>query len=68
MGNSERKAEKAANIMNQIHNLHILFPDQEEFLRELQSLKNDNARSQEQVEHTFNLYHTNFMRTTNNCT
>ena len=68
MGNSERKAEKAASIMNQIHNLHILFPDQEEFLRELQSLKNDNARSQEQVEHTFNLYQTNFMRTTNNRT
>ena len=68
MGNSERKAEKAANIMNQIHNLHILFPDQAEFLRELQSLKNDNARSQEQVEQAFNLYQTNFMSTTNNRT
>ena len=66
MGNSERKAEKASNIMNQIHNLHILFPDQEEFLRELQSLKNDNARSQEQVEHSFNLYNTKFMEITNN--
>ena len=68
MVNSERKTEKAANIMNQIHNLRILFPDEDEFLRELQSLKHDNARSQEQVEQTFKIYKTKFMKIINNRT
>lgn len=60
IGNSERKTERVVNFMNQIHNLHILFPDEIAFDKEIQSLKNDNARSQEQVDYALELYMANF--------
>ena len=60
IGNSERKTERVVNFMNQIHNLHILFPDEIAFDKEIQSLKNDNACSQEQVDYALELYMANF--------
>lgn len=65
IGNSERKAEKTSNFMNQIHNLHILFPDETTFHEEMGSLKNDNTRSQEQVDYAHDLYVSKFKKITN---
>ena len=64
VGNSKRKAEKMSTVLNQIHNLHILFPDEAGFLREFESLKKDNAKSQEQVESVYKLYKSKFKKKT----
>ena len=56
VGNSRRKAEKTAHFINQIKNLHILFPTPEKLNEQLDSLKEDNKKNIARIDQSYNLY------------
>ena len=56
IGNSQRNTEKIANFMNQIHNLHILYPQPNAFAQELASLQSDNKKSETLISQSMMLY------------
>ena len=56
IGNSQRNTEKITDFMNQIHNIHILFPDA--FMEELKSLKQDNRKNNKLIQQSIVLYNT----------
>jgi hypothetical protein len=56
VGNSQRKTEKIAHFMNQINNLHILFPKAADLGNEIESLKQDNKKSIPLVNKAYTIY------------
>ena len=58
IGNSARKTEKMTDILNQIHNLHILYPDYDARREEIILLKKDNHTNSPLIEECLKMYDT----------